>query len=616
MVRALTGPMRESNSRLGKTQVAETLRGETVNHDIRLIYLSPERLADARFRELIATAVSQGIVNRIAIDEAHTLVSWGDDFRPSFRRMDRWLAGLKAANPSLAVAAFTATANRTVREGLRTRLFGLPADEPPGGDRPGFETVSANPLRADLAIWRRRLAAGRAERGGRARRGGRRRPRPARHLLLPTIKEVERVYAAMRDYLGETGADRVLRYHGQLSTAEKSAVATTFKNAGYAGDDDFRPIIVIATSAFGLGVDRPDIRAVFVISPPADLAALYQQLGRAGRDSSGKVPGVDDVPTNAAMALVTHRSWRTVTWMATQDIGINTLRRLADRLLAAAPTGQVAALDPEAVAAEQLAEDVAAGRITEGALRSARVAEEYQGAVVRALAALGSVDGIEDLGDVPDRVRVALGEVDCDDAVWAAVIGRILADADAALVGVDLAGLHAELGGPGGVDGYGEVAVDVADLWNGLAVAHDRGWLDVSQQVTRARLVVYRTLSVDRPPATTVQSPPATPVWPPSWASCAAGSTTAPAASTRASPPTSGSTRCPPGRAPPPRCAAAGTGTTPTPWPGTRLRHRLCTGRSSPPGPSRWRRPPRDGRRSNGGCAATSPTCSGTSTGG
>ena len=494
MVRALTGPMRESNSRLGKTQVAETLRGEA-DHGIRLIYLSPERLADSRFRELISTAVDAGIVRRIAVDEAHTLVSWGDDFRPSFRRMDRWLAGLKAAHPELAVAAFTATANRTVREGLRTRLFNLPAS----GDRARFVTVAANPLRADLAIWRRRLAPG----GPNAVAGLIEAVVDAldQHAIFYclTVREVERVYSAVRDYLGEAGADRVMRYHGRLSTAEKSAVATAFKTAGCAGDDDFRPMIVVATSAFGLGVDRPDIGAVLVVSPPADLAALYQQLGRAGRDSSRKVPGIDDVPTNAAMALVTHRSWRTVTWMATQDIGINTLRRLADRLLGAAATGAVAAVDPEAVAVEQLVEDVAAGRISEGALRSAQVAGEYSSAAVRALAALGLVGGVEDLGDVPDRVRVSRGEVTCDDEVWARVIDRIAAEPYATTSGIELVGLHAELGGPGGVDGYAEVATDLTELWNSLAVAHDRGWLDVSQQVTRARLVVYRTLTLDRP---------------------------------------------------------------------------------------------------------------------
>ncbi len=499
MVRALTGPMRESNSRLGKTQVAETLRGDNSGHDIRLIYLSPERLADARFRDLITTGVQRGIVSRIAIDEAHTLVAWGDDFRPSFRRMDRWLADLKAANPELAVSAFTATANRSVREGLRARLFNLPADPPAAGDRAGFVTVAANPLRADLALWRRGLKPG----GPNAVAGLIEAvvDQLDRHAIFycTTVREVERVHAAVRDYLGEASADRVLRYHGRLSTAEKSAVATAFKTAGFVGDDDFRPMIVVATSAFGLGVDRPDIRAVFVISPPADLAALYQQLGRAGRDTSQATPGVDDVPTNAAMALVTHRSWRTVTWMASQDIGINTLRRLAERLLGAAGPGQVATIDPEVLAGEQMAEDVAAGRITEGALRSARVAEQYSAAAVRALAALGTVGGVDDLGDVPDRVRVGVGEVACDDPVWAAVLARVAAHPDAAVIGVELAGLHAELAGPGGVAGYEQVVSDLTDLWNGLAGAHDCGWADVSQQVTRTRLIVYRAVTVDRP---------------------------------------------------------------------------------------------------------------------
>jgi hypothetical protein len=471
------------------------LRGEA-DHDIRLIYLSPERLADSRFRALVAEGVASGVVARIAIDEAHTLVAWGDDFRPSFRRMDRWLADLKAAHPFLVVSALTATANRSVREGLRARLFGLPPAPPEGGDRAGFVTVAANPLRADLAIWRRMLrpggpnsVAGLIEAGVDA---------LDCHAIFycTTVKEVERVYSSVRDYLGEAGAERVLRYHGRLSAAEKSAVATTFKTAASAGDEDFRPMIVVATSAFGLGVDRADIRAVFAISPPADLAALYQQLGRAGRDSAGKIPGLDDVPTNAAMALVTQRSWRTVKWMASQDIGTATLRRLADRLLGAGALGAVVAVDAGEVAAAQLEEDIAAGRMAEGARQSARVADMYSAAVVRALAALGSTGGIEDLGDVPDRVRVAPGELDADDEVWAAVIAELTAVDGAAGPGVDLAEAHAALGA---VDGYAEVASDLTELWTGLAAAHDRGWVDVSQQVTRSRRSVYRILEPERP---------------------------------------------------------------------------------------------------------------------
>lgn len=496
MVRALTGPMRESNSRLGKTQVAETLRGEG-DHGIRLIYLSPERLADARFRELIASGVERGIIGRIAIDEAHTLVDWGDDFRPAFRRLDRWLAQLRAAHQELSVSAFTATANRTVREGIRTRIFDLPAVEPNEGDRPGFTSVAANPLRADLALWRRRLApggpnavAGLIEAVVDALEG---------HAIFycTTVREVERIHASIRDYLGDDSADRVLRYHGRLSQAEKASVAVTFKTAPRVGDEDFRPMIVVATSAFGLGVDRDDIRAVFCISPPTDLAALYQQLGRAGRDSSGLVPGVDEVPTNAAMALVTQRSWRTVTWMATQDIGIATLRRLADRLLAAAAVGDVAAVDAEELGQAQMVEDHLAGRITENQLRSARVAESYTSAVTRTLATLGTVAGIEDLGDVPDRVRVGRGELAADDEIWAGVVDTLATDPAATTTGVELLATHTRLRAE--VPDYDQVAFDVTELWNGLATAHDRGWLDVSQQVTRSRLTVYRVLRAARP---------------------------------------------------------------------------------------------------------------------
>ncbi len=496
MVRALTGAMRESNSRLGKTQVAEQLRGEA-DHGIRLVYLSPERLADARFRDLVVTGVAAGIVERIAIDEAHTLVDWGDDFRPAFRRLDRWLAELRQRYPSLSLSAFTATANRTVREGIRSRVFGLPSVEPNAGDGPGFVTVAANPLRADLAVWRRRLAPG----GPNAVAGLVEAVVDAldQHAIFycTTVREVERIYASLRDYLGEAHADRVMRYHGRLSRAEKAAVAVAFRTAARAGDDDFRPLIVIATSAFGLGVDRDDIRAVFCVSPPTDLAALYQQLGRAGRDSSGCVPGVNEVPLNAAMALVTQRSWRTVTWMAAQDLGVGTLRRFADRLLDAAGVGVVAALDIDDVAAAQIDEDIAAGRIGPRAVFSARVLDGYRAGVMRALTALSATSGIDDLGDVPDRVRVTAGEVACDDEAWAPVVVAVVAWPDASGTGVDLVAAHEVLAAT--IDGYAELCGDVAELWTGLAAGHDRGWLDVSQQVARSRLVVFRTRAATRP---------------------------------------------------------------------------------------------------------------------
>jgi RecQ family ATP-dependent DNA helicase len=495
MVRALTGPMRESNSRLGKTQVAETLRGE-VDHGIRLVYLSPERLADARFRSLVEEGVERGIVRRIVIDEAHTLVDWGDDFRPAFRRLDRWLDAMRRRHPDVQISAFTATANATVREGIRTRLFGLPATPPTRESESGLVTVEATPLRPELSIWRRRLAPG----GPNAVAGLIEAVADTleQHAIFYclTVREVERVYASLRDYLGDEQSDRVLRYHGRLSQAEKAAVALAFRTAPREHQDGFRPMIVVATSAFGLGVDRDDIRCVFCISPPTDLAALYQQLGRAGRDSTQQIPGSEDVTLNAAIALITQRSWRTAAWMANQDLNVNTLRGLGDLFLAAAPMQSCAAVDPDDIAQVQIAADINAHRLAERARTSVQVAEEYRSGAMRALAALAVTGGLEDLGDIPDRVRIAPGELVCDDELWQQVIATALADPNAAGSGVDLCSLHAELAG---TVGYAEACPTVSDLWTGVAAAHDWGWLDVSQQVTNAHLVVYRVVTAERP---------------------------------------------------------------------------------------------------------------------
>ncbi len=369
-VRALVAPLRESSSRAGKTEVADQLIGRA-DHGIRLVYVSPERLCQARFRELVRAAVAAGRIQRIALDEAHTFVQWGDDFRPSFRRVEHFLAELRREY-ALPVTALTATANRAVHAGLRESVFGLPADPPAGGDGDTLVTVRENPIRPELAVFRRSInAAGPAILAGLAEEVLDAVDDHAIFYCL-TVKEVVALHAHLREYLGEAGV-RVRRFHGQLTEAEKSAVLTEFREAPRKGEEGFAPLVVVATSAFGLGINRPDIRTVFCVSPPTDLAALYQQLGRAGRDAAGRsvVGAADptedgaecgdpgDTAANTGLALFTSRGLRTVSFMTGQDIKPALLERMAVAVL-----GCGGVLDAVAVADRLVGEDITAGRLS------------------------------------------------------------------------------------------------------------------------------------------------------------------------------------------------------------------------------------------------------------
>ncbi|MGQ4420124.1 DEAD/DEAH box helicase, partial [Streptomyces sp. SAS_269] len=103
-VRALISPLRESSSRAGKTEVADQLLGRA-EHGIRLVYVSPERLCQRRFRETVRAAAAAGRVTRVAVDEALTLAQW-EDFRPSMRRVGRFLDELRHDH-GVAVTAVT-----------------------------------------------------------------------------------------------------------------------------------------------------------------------------------------------------------------------------------------------------------------------------------------------------------------------------------------------------------------------------------------------------------------------------------------------------------------------------------------------------------------------------
>jgi RecQ family ATP-dependent DNA helicase len=504
-VRALVAPLRESSSRAGKTEVADQLLGRG-DHGIRLVYVSPERLCQRRFREVVRQGVARGIVRRIALDEAHTFVQWGDDFRPSFRRVEQFIAELRDEF-SLPVTALTATANRAVHAGLREAVFGLSANPSPAGEGEELITVRENPIRPELAIFRRTIAAaGPSVTAGLAEEVLDSLEDHAIFYCL-TVKEVVRMHAHLREYMGDAGV-RILRFHGQLTEAEKSAVMTEFREAPRKGEEGFAPIVVVATSAFGLGINRPDIRTVFCVSPPTDLAALYQQLGRAGRDAASRatmgadpdeagsepiVAGDGTVSANTGLTLRTRRGIRTVEFMTGQDLTGSLLRRMGQAVLSC---GGV--LNTGLVAERLIGEELQAGRLTLQEAGQQRTVETYSAGVVRAFAALAELGAVTDLGDFPPLAAVKPGELigfrddpgDPATAVEQAVVMALLGlpargSGRGQLQRARLEVTHADEWLAATIAGYRRLATDPAATWQLLADLHDRGQLDVSAAPSR-----------------------------------------------------------------------------------------------------------------------------------
>ncbi|CAL9292613.1 DEAD/DEAH box helicase [Streptomyces sp. SudanB52_2052] len=505
-VRALISPLRESSSRAGKTEVTDQLLGRA-DHGIRLIYVSPERLCQRRFRETVRKAAAAGRVTRIAVDEAHTLAQW-EDFRPSMRRVGRFLDELRRDH-GVAVTAVTATANRAVHEALREGLFAMPAEVPEPGSaeadaeagRPGvvggLVTVRENPVRPELAVFRRSLdrlgqggVAGLVERVVDALDG---------HAILYclTVKEVNTLYTHLREYVGDAGV-RVLRFHGRLTEAEKAAVMLEFREAPHEGDDSFVPVVIVATSAFGLGVNRPDVRTVMCVSPPTDLAALYQQIGRAGRDSAGRET-TGEGPVNSGLALATSRGLRMVRFMTGQELTPSLLRRMGALVLAQ----NDGTLDPERLADVLMAEDAATGALSESELEDRHTRERYQGGIMRAFGALADLGAVEDFGDHPPYCAVKPGDLRPYTARQASTPADKSTDEEAEFVRIEQDVIHTALSWdmPRNVDvrlldreladrcvGYRSVADGPGATWELLADLHDRGLLDVSAAPSR-RLV-------------------------------------------------------------------------------------------------------------------------------
>jgi ATP-dependent DNA helicase RecQ len=214
----------------------------------KLLYLSPERLMTARMLDALER-LQPGL---FVVDEAHCISKWGVSFRPEYER----LSGLYDRFPDAAIAGFTATADRATREDIAQKLFrGNGEKFVHGFDRPNLMLAVAEKVN-----WKSQLLAFLED----------------RREMAGIVYCLSRKFTGeVAEFLNEEGFNAV-PYHAGQDAETRRANQNRFMSE--------QAVTMVATIAFGMGVDKPDIRYVCHLNLPASMEAYYQEIGRAGRD--------------------------------------------------------------------------------------------------------------------------------------------------------------------------------------------------------------------------------------------------------------------------------------------------------------------------------------------
>ena len=241
----------------------ETVFNDLENGNLKLLYIAPERLANIGTQRML----SKLPISFIAVDEAHCVSQWGHDFRPDYLRIGELRKLL-----NVPLAAFTATADPETQNEIKDRLFDINNPEVflQGFDRPNINmsfSVKASPRKQVLDfVERRKGQSGIIYCGSRA--------------------KCETIAQALR-----SSGHQALHYHAGMDAEDRRISERRFQL-----EDG---LIVVATIAFGMGIDKPDIRYVIHADLPKSIEGYYQEIGRAGRDGEPAetmtLYGADDI---------------------------------------------------------------------------------------------------------------------------------------------------------------------------------------------------------------------------------------------------------------------------------------------------------------------------------
>ncbi|MGL5820094.1 MAG: DNA helicase RecQ [Sarcina sp.] len=236
------------NSTLSELEQQEVLF-ELRNNNIKILYIAPERLMNNSFINIL----NEIKISQIAIDEAHCVSQWGHDFRPSYKKIKEFISML---NKRPIITAFTATATENVKEDIITSLeLREPNVFVTGFDRENIEIEILKGVNK-ISFIKEYINSNKEDSG---------------IIYAPTRKEVDRI----EKELLKNGVN-VLKYHAGLSDIIRKENQERFIK------DDSN--VIVATNAFGMGIDKSNVRYVIHYAMPKSIEEYYQEIGRAGRD--------------------------------------------------------------------------------------------------------------------------------------------------------------------------------------------------------------------------------------------------------------------------------------------------------------------------------------------